>query len=137
MTLPCRADEFDAGLRAAARRRRGTIAHGCVTLNGDARSACPAACRRASRSCRSSNSPWCSALHVAAAGADGVALDRLALEGVALGGPVLERAGLEIEVERLAVGPDGANAIGIGGEERVSRRVAVMVSNSSKLKDAK
>ena len=45
-------------------------------------------------------------MHVAAARDDGVALDRLALEGVALGGPVLERAGLEVEVERLAVGAE-------------------------------
>src|SRR5205814_885786 len=47
------------------------------------------------------------ALHVAAALGDGVALDRLALERLTLGGPVLERAGLEVEIERLAVGADG------------------------------
>src|SRR5262249_4036412 len=45
------------------------------------------------------------ALHVAAALDDGIALDRLSGEGVALGGPVAQVAGLEIEVQRLAVGP--------------------------------
>ena len=38
---------------------------------------------------------------------DRVALDRLALEGVALGGPVLERAGFEVEIEGLAVAAEG------------------------------
>ena len=60
------------------------------------------------------------ALHVAAPLDDGVALDRLAVEGVALGGPVLEGAGLEIEVERLAVGADGQDAFGRqGGNHRL------------------
>ena len=47
---------------------------------------------------------------VAAAGKDGVALDRLVLERVAGGGPVLEGAGFEVEVERLAVRPDRQHA---------------------------
>src|SRR5262249_35132730 len=50
------------------------------------------------------------ALHVAAALDDGIALDRLSGEGVALGGPVAQVAGLEIEVQRLAVGPPGQYA---------------------------
>ena len=85
-------------------------AQGCVTLNGT----------EVSVPCGSS--PWILiaadpvlalvlALHVAAARGDGVALDRLALEGVALGGPVLERAGLEVEVERLAVVADRQDAL--------------------------
>ena len=37
------------------------------------------------------------------------------IEGVAGGGPVLERAGLEVEVERLAVLVGGENAF-VGGE---------------------
>ena len=45
--------------------------------------------------------------HVAAAAVNSNALDRLVGERFALGGPVLEGAGLEIEVERLAVGTDG------------------------------
>src|SRR5262245_305809 len=57
------------------------------------------------------------ALVVAAARGNGVALDRLVLEGVAGRGPVAQVAGLEIEVERLAVVADWANSFrGIGGE---------------------
>jgi hypothetical protein len=50
---------------------------------------------------------------VRAARKDSIALDGLAPEGVARRGPVLERAGLEIEIERLAIGTDRENA-GIG-----------------------
>ena len=39
-----------------------------------------------------------------------VALDRLAFEGLAFGLPAVERAGLEVEIERLAVGADGDDA---------------------------
>src|SRR5206468_10018726 len=49
---------------------------------------------------------------------DGVALDRLALERVAGRGPVAQVAGLEVEVERLAVGADRADAVRrVGGEK--------------------
>ena len=48
---------------------------------------------------------------VAPASGDGVPLDRLVAEGVPLGGPVLQRAGLEVEIERLAVGADRGDAI--------------------------
>ena len=44
------------------------------------------------------------AAHVAASGGDGVALDRLALEGGAGGGPVLQSAGFKVEIERFAIG---------------------------------
>src|SRR5262249_35003612 len=43
------------------------------------------------------------AFHIAAPPGDRVALDRLAAKSLALGRPILERAGLKIEVERLAV----------------------------------
>src|SRR5690349_803573 len=46
------------------------------------------------------------AFHVAAPPGDRVALDRLAAKCLALGRPVLERARLEIEVERFAVRSD-------------------------------
>src|SRR5207248_483373 len=59
------------------------------------------------------------ALVVLAARVDGVAFDRLSLEGVSLGRPVLEVAGLEIEVERLAVGADREDArVGALGVKR-------------------
>src|SRR5262249_33309453 len=54
--------------------------------------------------------PLVLALHVTAAREDGVALDRLVLERLALCGPVFEGAGLEIEIEPLAVRPAGKNA---------------------------
>ena len=43
------------------------------------------------------------ALHVAATPADGVAVDRLALEGIALGRPVAQIARFETEIERSAL----------------------------------
>ena len=52
--------------------------------------------------------------HIGPAGEDGVALDRLALEGFALGGPVLECAGLEVEVQWLTVGPEREDADVVG-----------------------
>src|SRR5204862_5115241 len=54
------------------------------------------------------------ALAVAAARRHGVALDRLVAEGRAFGRPVLQGAGLEVEVERLAVRPHGQDAC-VGG----------------------
>src|SRR5262249_6785175 len=51
-------------------------------------------------------------LHVVATASDGIAPHRLALEGFTFSRPVLERAGLEIEVERLAVGTQGQNTLG-------------------------
>src|SRR5262249_4476380 len=50
------------------------------------------------------------ALVVVAAREDGVAANRLAEEGIALGDPIRERASLEIEIQRLAVGAQGENA---------------------------
>ena len=50
--------------------------------------------------------------HVGAAGRDGVAQDRLAVEGVAGCGPIAQVAGFEVEIERLAVGADGQDAVG-------------------------
>ena len=50
--------------------------------------------------------PLVPATHVAAAAGDGVPLHGLTFERVALGRPVLERPGLEIEVQRLAVDPE-------------------------------
>src|SRR5262245_4448256 len=49
------------------------------------------------------------ALVVAAPRKNRIALDRLPLKRLALGDPVLERAGLEVEIERLTVGPDRKN----------------------------
>src|SRR5262245_34111962 len=50
------------------------------------------------------------ALVVAAPWKHRIALDRLPLERLAFGGPILERAGFEVEIERLAVGADGKDA---------------------------
>ncbi len=46
-------------------------------------------------------------LHVAAEIGDRVAVDGLATEGLALGGPVLQGAGLEIEIERPTIATRG------------------------------
>src|SRR4051794_31079363 len=63
------------------------------------------------------------ALHVTAAGDDDITLNRLALEGVAAGGPVLERAVFKAQVQRLAVGADRADAIAVGrGRDEGGRR---------------
>src|SRR5262245_36363328 len=64
--------------------------------------------------------PLMLALHVAAPRMDRVAFDRLPNKGFAFGGPVFQRAGLEIEIERLAIGADGADAfvrLWISGEK--------------------
>src|SRR5262249_849322 len=50
------------------------------------------------------------ALAVLAARINGIAFDRLALERRAFGDPILEGAGLKIEIERLAVRADRKHA---------------------------
>jgi hypothetical protein len=52
------------------------------------------------------------AAHVAAAGVDRVALDGLAGERLAVEGPVLERAGFEVEVQGPAVVAFGQHSLG-------------------------
>ena len=50
-----------------------------------------------------------------------VAFDRLAFEGLAFGLPAVERAGFEVEVERLAVGAGGDDAgVAEGFVERIA-----------------
>jgi hypothetical protein len=58
------------------------------------------------------------AFHVTAARRDGVAFDRLAVESRASGGPILESAGLEIEVQGMAIFVGGKNALRRRGEKR-------------------
>ena len=54
--------------------------------------------------------------HVIAARENGVAFDWLAFECFAGGGPVLERAVFEIEIERFAIFTGGSDALRRGGQ---------------------
>jgi hypothetical protein len=58
------------------------------------------------------------AAHVVASRKDRVSFDRLAIKGCARGGPVLESAVFEIEVQRTAIFAGGKNALGRGAKER-------------------
>ena len=72
------------------------------------------------------NRPCVPALHVAATPADRVALDRLTLEGVALGRPVGQVARLEAEIERPALAVLGNGA----GSTRLFARVSLPMTAS-------
>src|SRR5262245_36647678 len=68
------------------------------------------------------------ALHVAAPLDDGIALDRLSGKGVALGGPVAKVAGLEVEIERLAVAANRQYALRQRGRRDARRRSGFLTS---------
>ena len=122
-TCCCRQrDQFDAGLRRRCPPPTRKLAHGCVTLNGTLVSVPAWHRRRDSRSRRSSIAPGgCCACPIAPC-EDGVALDGLARRRHRLGGPVLEGAGLEIEIERPPVRGGGLDRLGPlrlrGGQQR-------------------
>src|SRR5262249_20649663 len=62
------------------------------------------------------------ALHVRPPGGDRVALDRLAGKRVAFGSPVLEGPGLEVEVERFALGIGRGDPPGLSRAGQFFRR---------------
>jgi hypothetical protein len=54
----------------------------------------------------------------------------MADEGFALGGPVLERPGLKIEVKGLAIGPDGKHADSFPALRRRLRCADLLIPDS-------
>ena len=98
---PCRCGPARRASPASEPPPTRKLANGLVTRNGTEVKV-PSARRRRPRKLPTQNRPGVPAVHVAATPVNGVALDRLTLEGIPLGRPVGQGAGLEVQVERAS-----------------------------------